>query len=142
MIIQIKDEKKVLTNPKDVAEILWSILRMESEVDKDKEHFWVIGLDTRNAIKYIDLVSLGTLNASLVHPRETFRLAVMKAVAQIIIGHNHPSGDPEPSEDDLAITKRLEMAGKIMGINIVDHIIITRNAWFSFKDKRLIDEKK
>ena len=81
---------------------------------------------------------MGTVNASLVHPREVFEPAVRYLTAQIIIAHNHPSGDTEPSEDDLEITKRLVEAGKILGIEVIDHIIVTKNDFFSFKEKKLI----
>ena len=136
MIIHTK--KKRLTSPEEVYKILKSVLEVENKVDQDKEHFWSIGLNSRNDIKYVELVSLGTLNANLVHPREVFRMAVMKGVASILIAHNHPSGDPNPSEDDLAITARLIKSGKILGIDVVDHIIITNKQFISFKEKGLI----
>ncbi|MEO6696041.1 MAG: DNA repair protein RadC, partial [Ignavibacteria bacterium] len=100
-----------------------------------KEHFYVISLDTRNNFIGIDEISVGTLTASLVHPRETFESAIKRHAAQIVIAHNHPSGETEPSEDDLKITKRLCDAGKIMGIEVLDHIIITKNGFLSFKEK-------
>jgi len=83
-------------------------------------------------------VSIGTLNANLVHPREVFKEAIDSRAASVILVHNHPSGDPEPSEDDLEITKRIVEAGKIIGIDVLDHIIITKNKVFSFKEKKLI----
>jgi len=83
-------------------------------------------------------VSIGTLNASLVHPREVFSEAISANAASVIFAHNHPSGDTEPSSDDLLITKRLVEAGKIMGIEVADHIVVTQNTFFSFKDKGLI----
>ena len=138
MLIQIRERKQQINNPVAVADILQSILRSESLLDRDKEHFWTIGLNTRNVVKYVDLVSLGTLNASLIHPREVFRLAVMEGAANIILGHNHPSGDPEPSEEDIRITKRLVEAGKILGIEVLDHIIVTSNHHLSFKAQGLI----
>jgi DNA repair protein RadC len=85
----------------------------------------------------IDKISKGTLSASLVHPRETFESAIRKHAAQIIVAHNHPSGDPEPSEDDIRITKRLYEAGKIMGIELMDHIVITKESYCSLKDKNV-----
>jgi len=81
---------------------------------------------------------IGTLNANLVHPREIFAEALKQNAASVILVHNHPSGDPEPSEDDLEITKRIQEAGKIMGIDVLDHIIITKNKLFSFKESKLI----
>ena len=103
-----------------------------------KEHFLVCSLDTRNKLLAIDVVSIGTLTASLVHPRELFGHAIKRHAAHIIISHNHPSGELEPSEDDLKITKRLVDAGKIMGIEVLDHLIITQNSYLSFKEKFLI----
>jgi DNA repair protein RadC len=118
---------KKTSSAKDVAEVLSHILKSGDKLDRDKEHFWVIGLNTRNSIKFVELVSLGTLNASLIHPREVFRYSVMHGVCSIIIGHNHPSGNPEPSETDIETTKRLVNAGKILGIEILDHVIIGGN---------------
>lgn len=138
MLIQFKERKHEITDPASVAGILQSILRTESPIDRDKEHFWTVGLNTRNVVKYIDLTSLGTLNASLVHPREVFRLAVMKGMANIILGHNHPSGSIEPSEEDQRITRRLIEAGRILGIEVLDHVIIGNNHYLSFKARGLI----
>jgi len=138
MLIQFKERKHEITDPVSVAGILQSILKTESLIDRDKEHFWTVGLNTRNVVKYIDLTSLGTLNASLVHPREVFRLAVMKGMANIILGHNHPSGSIEPSEEDQRITRRLVEAGRILGIEVLDHVIIGNNHHLSFKAQGLI----
>ena len=137
MEIKIAD-KISITNPEKVANILQKILKAEGRIDQDKEHFWVVGLNPRNVIKYLELVSLGTLDTNLVHPREVFRLAIVKAVAQIIIAHNHPSGNSQPSPEDVAITKQLVKAGKILGIEVIDHIIIAGKEFASFKDKRLM----
>ena len=135
----VKAKKQTVSNPRTVQEVLSKVLNSENEVDRMKEHFWVIGLSTRNAIQYIDLVSLGTLNASLVHPREVFRFSILKAVSSIILSHNHPSGDSEPSEEDLRITKRLVEAGKIIGIEVLDHIVIgSRDSFCSFKERGII----
>jgi DNA repair protein RadC len=83
-------------------------------------------------------ISIGTLNANLIHPREVFKEAVRSSAAQIIIAHNHPSGDPEPSPDDVAITRRLEEAAKIFGIELLDHIIVTKDSFFSLKERGLM----
>ena len=95
-------------------------------------------LDARNQEIKREIISVGSLNANLVPPREVFEPAVRNLAAQIILAHNHPSGDPEPSEDDLEITKRLVESGKILGIEIVDHIIITKTGFISFREKGLI----
>ena len=106
------------------------ILCTESEVDRGREHFWVLGLNAKNVILYIELVSLGTLTNSLIHPRETYRLAVMRGVASIIAVHNHPSGDCEPSREDCIVSVRLQQAGEVLGINFLDHIIINEEGNF------------
>jgi DNA repair protein RadC len=106
--------------------------------DKAKEHFKLILLNPRNKIIGISTISIGTLNASLVHPREVFKDALMHTAASVVLAHNHPSGDPEPSEDDITITKRLIEAGKILGVEVIDHIIVGKNGFFSFKEKGLI----
>ena len=106
--------------------------------DKAKEHFKLILLNPRNKIIGISTISIGTLNASLVHPREVFKDAITHSAASVVLAHNHPSGDPEPSEDDLTITKRIIEAGKTMGIDVLDHVIITKNKVFSFKEAKLI----
>ena len=103
-----------------------------------QEHFIVFYLDSRNGEIAKEVVSVGTLNASLVHPRNVFESAIKNNTAQIIVAHNHPSGDPEPSEDDLIITKKLVEAGKILGIDVLDHIIVTKDGFVSLKEKNLI----
>lgn len=126
-------EKITVRSSKDVVKLAWQKLK-----DKKKEHFLILCLDTRsNLIKTGD-ISIGTLDTNLVHPREVFKEAIQSLAASIILVHNHPSGDPEPSEDDLIITRRLIESGKILGINVIDHIIITKNGFFSFKEKGLI----
>lgn len=137
MEIKIKEKGEVL-QPFTMAEVLENVLKAEQENDQMKEHFWVVGMNSRNVIQYLELVALGTLNASLVHPREVFRLAIKKRVAQIIVAHNHPSGDRSPSKDDLEITKRLVEAGNILGIQVIDHIVIGSCRYLSFKEKNLI----
>ena len=105
---------------------------------KKKEHFCVFFLDTQNRIIGRETVSIGTLNASLVHPRECFRTAILKNSAAVIFIHNHPSGSLEPSNEDIAVTRRLVDAGKLLGIEVLDHVIITRDSHTSFKEKNLI----
>jgi DNA repair protein RadC len=106
--------------------------------NKTREHLMVIYLNARNEMIYKKPMFVGTLNANLVHPREIFKGALEHNAASVILVHNHPSGDPEASQDDLEITKRIVEAGKIMGIDVLDHIIITKTKVFSFKEKKLI----
>jgi DNA repair protein RadC len=103
-----------------------------------KEQFVIFYLDSRNQEIKREIISVGLLNANLVHPREVFEPAVRNLAAQIILAHNHPSGDPEPSEDDLEITRKLVESGKILGIEVIDHIIVTKNGFLSFKNKGII----
>ncbi len=128
-----KSEKDVYINsPQDAVKELSHIK------ENKKENFVVLYLDARNKLIYKETVSIGTLNANLVHPREVFEPAIRYLSAQIILAHNHPSGDPEPSKDDLMLTKRLVEAGKILGIEVIDHIIIAQKEFFSFKKNKLI----
>jgi len=106
--------------------------------DKAREHLMAIYLNARNEMIFKKPMFIGTLNANLVHPREIFQEALKQNAASVILVHNHPSGDAEPSQDDLTITKRIIEAGKIMGIDVLDHVIITKNKVFSFKEKKLI----
>ena len=138
MTINDTTKTKHMSCSEDIVSIFEAILRAESEVDQDKEHFWTVGLDSKNRIKYIELVSLGSLTSLLIHPREVFRLAVMKGAASIAAVHNHPSGDPAPSRDDIEITARLKQAGEILGIKMLDHIIIGCNKHYSFLNNKLL----
>jgi len=106
--------------------------------DKTREHLMTIYLNARNEMIFKKPMFIGTLNANLVHPREIFQEALKQNAASVILVHNHPSGDAEPSQDDLEITKRIIEAGKIMGIDVLDHVIITKNKIFSFKENKLI----
>lgn len=99
-----------------------------------KEQFMILLLDTKNQIIKSVVVSIGTLNASLVHPREVFRPAIKEAASSILLVHNHPSGHTAPSKEDLAITKRLYEAGLLIGIPVIDHVIVTDNDYYSFKE--------
>lgn len=125
-------QSALLLSPKDVWDELKDIR------DNKKEHFIVFFLDARNQEIKREIISVGSLNANLVHPREVFEPAVRYLAAQIIVAHNHPSGDSGPSEEDLTITKRLVAAGKILGIDITDHVIVAKNGFMSFKEKGLL----
>lgn len=138
----IKESKRggeIISNAQAVSNIVNEILNMESEIDRDREHFFCIGLNAKNKVQFIDLVSLGTLTGSLVHPRETFRLAVSKGIASIVVAHNHPSGDTTPSRDDIAVTERLKKAGEILGIQVLDHVITGSDTQFtSLKEQGIL----
>jgi DNA repair protein RadC len=130
-------EKAQLTGPQDVSDHMRKILQKMDPLERNKEHFFLISLTTRNKVKFVELISIGTMNASLVHPREVFRRSIIHGAASAIICHNHPSGDPEPSEEDITITRSLVDAGKIIGIEVLDHIIIGSGS-VSLKEKGII----
>ena len=121
-------KSKELTDPEKVYRLIKSKLK-----DYHKEHFYIIVLNSRG--HSIAEVSVGSLNASVVHPREVFAEAIRNKAASVVFVHNHPSGDPEPSEDDLLLTKKLVESGKILGIEVFDHIIVVKDGFFSFKNK-------
>lgn len=123
-----------IRSSKDVAQVLREYLK-----DTDREHFVVFFLDQKNRLTGIHTVSMGSLTASVVHPREVFKGAILANAASIIGGHNHPSGDVQPSREDRALTTRLYEAGKLLGIQMLDHIIIGHNNYFSFADEGLLD---
>jgi DNA repair protein RadC len=115
----------------------------ESDIAKDlkkcdREKFICIHLNNKNQIISFEVVSTGSLTSSIVHPREVYKGAILSNAASVIFMHNHPSGDPEPSNDDLEITKRLEKAGEILGISVLDHIIVGPKRFFSFIGSNLI----
>jgi DNA repair protein RadC len=135
----VSEKKKSVCSAQEVASIMQSILAAEDESDQMKEHFWIISVNTKNVIQYISLESLGSLTASLVHPREVFKLAVIRSSAAIILCHNHPSNDAKPSQEDILLTRRLVKAGEVLGIQVLDHVIIgTEFAQFSFRDNGLL----
>jgi DNA repair protein RadC len=128
-----EEAKPVIRSPDDVAKLMMAELRYET-----REHLCALILDARNQVRYTRCISTGTLTESLVHPREVFREAIRFSAAAIVLVHNHPSGDPSPSPEDIATTKRLIEAGKIMGIDVLDHIVIGDGRWCSLKERGLM----
>jgi len=124
--------KSLVKTPEEVVALVRGGLK-----GKKKEHFLALLLDTRNRLIKIAEISIGSLDTSIVHPREVFKEAISASAASIIFVHNHPSGDPEASEDDIELTKRLAKAGEIVGIDILDHIIIGDKKYLSLKREGL-----
>lgn len=122
-----------ITSPQRAAGCVMEFLRY-----KRKEHFMTLLLDTKNRVQGYEIVSVGSLYASIVHPREIFCIPVRACASSIILVHNHPSGDPSPSQEDLEVTRRLVEAGNILGIAVRDHIIIGDGCYFSYKEKGLM----
>lgn len=124
-------EPRRVSSPKDAFE-----LGKEFLIDSDREKLILVCLDNKNQPTSINTVSVGSLNSSIVHPREVFKVAILSNSANIIVYHNHPSGDVTPSKEDINITERLKEAGKILGIELIDHIIVGSNSsYYSFKEK-------
>lgn len=111
-----------------------AVAQLQELRNAKKEHFVVLYLNARNQLVHKETISVGTINVSIVHPREVFKPAIEHLSVGVIIAHNHPSGETEPSEEDLKLTNRLEEAGKLMGIEIIDHVIITKDNFKSIKD--------
>jgi len=126
------EDKPVVKTPDDAAAVVKSRLK-----GKKKEHFLALLLDTRNQLIKVAGISIGSLDTSIVHPREAFKEAISASAASVIFVHNHPSGDPEASEDDIKLTKRLAEAGEIVGIDVLDHIIIGDKKYLSLKREGL-----
>ena len=129
----IIDDKVKVNSPLVIVNLLMEEMRYLK-----KEHFRIIILDTKNQIISIESISVGNLNASIVHPREVFNIAIKRSANSIILVHNHPSGDPTPSTEDINITHRLIDAGNIIGIKVLDHIIIGDNKYISLKQRNII----
>ncbi len=125
-------KKPLMKTPENIVAMMKGRLK-----NKQKEHFLALLLDTRNRLIKVAEISIGSLDTSIVHPREVFKEAIAASAAAIIFVHNHPSGDPEASEDDIKLTKRLAEAGDIMGIDVLDHVIIGDNKFLSLKREGL-----
>lgn len=119
----------VIRSPQNVFALLEPELRFEQ-----KELFICLFLNSKNHLIFKEIISIGSLNASIVHPREVFHAAIRRCSASLICAHNHPSGDPEPSHEDIAVTKRLKAAGEIIGIDVLDHVFIGNNQFYSLKE--------
>ncbi len=128
-----RQQQMVIRQPADVRDLLMPRLQHLAQ-----EEFVMLVLDTKNKVLAIDDVFRGSLNASIVHPREVFKRAISRSAAAIIVAHNHPSGDPTPSREDIEVTRRLVEAGKIIGIEVLDHVIFGDGKTVSMKEKGLV----
>lgn len=125
---QASKEQVKITDPQTIHRLITNHI-----TDFHKEHYIVVSLDARSRLLGVDTISIGILDAALVHPRETFATAIQRHAAKVIVSHNHPSGDSNPSDDDIVVTKRLVTAGKILGIAVIDHVIVTQNSYYSLQ---------
>ena len=115
---QVYEERKRISTPKDVQVL------MTEHFDPHKERFYVLLLNTKNELLKVDLVSVGSLNASIAHPREILKSAILESAASIILVHNHPTGDPTPSNEDVEFSRRMAKCCELMGIALLDHVIV------------------
>jgi DNA repair protein RadC len=141
MDIHLAETEKIkILNSDDIYGIMQKVLLRENKIDQNREHFWVVGLASNNRILFIELISLGTINATLAEPMEVFSFALQKRAVKIILVHNHPSGELKPSENDEDLTDRLIQVGRIVNTPVLDHLIISEKSYLSFADTGLLDK--
>jgi DNA repair protein RadC len=133
-------EKIKILNSEDIYLVMQRVLMRENKIERNKEHFWIIGLANNNRILYIELISLGTVNSAPVQPMEVFSIALQKRTVKIVLVHNHPAGSLKPSDEDKDITDRLIQVGLFLNIPVIDHLIITEKTYYSFNDSNLLYE--
>lgn len=131
-VIRVKEQYETIKTARDLFQ-KWKKLG-----DAKKELFMVFALNTHNEVIKSEVISMGTINLSVVHPREVFKFAIDNLAAGIIVAHNHPAGSLEPSQEDIDVTFRLKQAGLLLGIEVIDHIIITRSGYQSLKEIGLV----
>lgn len=134
-VIDGTKEQKKSTTITGASDVYKEMLFLTS---KDREHFYILCLNAKNFITHTELITIGTLTNSLAHPREVFRPAIKNNSASIICVHNHPSGDPAPSAEDIEVSIRLVNAGEIIGIKVLDHVVIGNGSYFSMKEKNIV----
>ncbi|MCX8575046.1 MULTISPECIES: JAB domain-containing protein [unclassified Gilliamella] len=135
-----KHDKRYIEGSDDVYSIMQRVLLRDNQIDQEKEHLWMIGMNQAGYILYIELIALGSYKSVDVEPMNVFRVAVMKNASRVILVHNHPSGSLTPSEADKDITDRLIQVGRILNIDLIDHLIITPKSYISFRSTKLMDE--
>jgi DNA repair protein RadC len=137
-MVLLRHSKIKIGEATDVAKVFQDLLSLEDKIDQDKEHFYVMHVNARQQVHLVELVAIGTLNHAEVHPRETFRRAIVEGSYSIIVAHNHPTGDVMPSEADIKTTRVLHDAGELLRIPLLDHIIFTdkKRAFFSFRENK------
>lgn len=138
MKVSIPKEYEKICEPKNVADIINTILKTESELDRVKEHFWVIGLNCQNKIKIIELIGIGTNDQCVVYPKEVFRTLLHYSCASFICAHNHPSGSKIHSEQDIKLIKRLKEGSDYMDFLLIDSVIVTNNDYESAREKNIL----
>jgi DNA repair protein RadC len=139
-MVVLRNSTIAIRDAQDVARVFQDLPRLEDRIDQDKEHFYVMHVNARQQVNLVELVAIGTLTHTAVHPRETFRRAVIEGSDSIVVAHNHPTGEVTPSEADIKMTTQLHKAGEILNIPLLDHIIFTPDSgtFFSFQDNKTV----
>ncbi len=142
MEIEIPDEKKVKINHVgDIYRVMVEILKREERIGKNREHFWIVGLDADHVLLFVELAALGSGNMFIVDPKEVFQLSVNRQAHVVILVHNHPGqGNVKPSEEDKDVTDRLIHAGEVLNLAVMEHLIISEESYFSFAGTGLMAE--
>jgi DNA repair protein RadC len=141
MDIQLTEAEKIkILTSDDIYSIMQKILLREQKIDQDREHFWIIGLANNLRLLFVELIGLGTVNQVLVNPMEVFSFALQKRAVQIMLCHNHPSGELKPSDADKDTTDRMIQVGRIVNTPVLDHLIISNKSYVSFGNMGLMDE--
>ncbi len=136
MVLEPQKGKKIrCSSSRQIHKIVWGLIKGMQEFDQAKEHFFVIGLNRAYCMIYLDWVSMGTLFGTVAEPREVFRNAIHLGASSIILAHNHPSGSLVPSKLDITMTKDMANAGKLLRIEVVDHVIVSHEGYYSFSDE-------
>lgn len=139
MNIQLSDEEKIkVLNGDDLYGIMQKVLLRADRIDQDREHFWIVGLANNNRILFIELIGLGSVNATIAEPMDVFSFALQKRAVKVVLVHNHPSGELTPSEADKDTTDNLIQAGRIVRTEVYDHLIITDRSYLSFRETGLL----
>ena len=143
MNVRLSKEQKIKAlNSDNVYGIMRQILLRENKIRRNQEHFWVIGLDNQNRILFIELIGLSTVNRVDANPPDVFRMAIYKLAVQMILVHNHPSGNLKSSQADLDFTDKMLKVGKLINIEVIDHLVISEKAFTSFADEGILDDLK
>lgn len=141
MNVRLSQEQKIkVLNSEDLYKVMQQVLLRENKIDRNKEHFWVVCLASNNQILLIELISLGTVNQTLVEPMEVFSFALQKRAVQIIMVHNHPSGELKPTKGDIEVTDKMLAIGKFVNVPVIDHLIITEEKYYSFVDSGMLEK--
>jgi len=139
MNVRLSNEQRIrVLNSADVYTIIQQILLRENKIRRNQEHFWVVGLDNKNKILFIELIGLGAVNRVAADPSDIFRMAIYKLAVNMVLVHNHPSGSVEPSQADLDMTDRMLKVGKLINIEVIDHLVISEKNYTSFEDEAIM----